>query len=187
MDTYKRLFPNLETGNCYISNLIIDKEYQMILHLGKSLKGMKPPLATLKNVNGKKTDLIYALGGKLIVSDKLKLFLEESKDASYFEFIEIQFENAKMNPYYMLNILELVDAFDWEKSIYELFDELGPKGNKVIRNLIKMEIDTSKTNHRILFNLLHFEGQNIVTINLYHQMVRSGITGLLIDPLVGHK
>lgn len=72
------------------------------------------------------------------------------------------------------------------KSKYELFNELGPKGNKVIKNMIKMEIDESKTNNRKLFTLLNFEGNIIIKIDLVNQMTANGITGILIDPLIGH-
>ncbi|NHN27103.1 hypothetical protein FIA58_015575 [Flavobacterium jejuense] len=187
MSNYKRLYPKLEKGNTYIANLIYDKEFENVLYDGISLKNMKSPNATLKNLSGKSLDFLYALGGKLIVSEKVKLFLEKTYDCSYFEFIEVNFENKKMKPYYVLNILELVDAFDWEKSEYELFEELGPKGNKVIQNIIKMEIDESKTNNRKLFNLLNFEGSIIIHIDLVNQMLNHGITGTLIDPLIGQK
>ncbi|NJM80649.1 MAG: hypothetical protein HC854_15435 [Flavobacterium sp.] len=75
---------------------------------------MKSPKATLKNALGKKLDFLYALGGKLVVSEKVKLFLENTDDSSYFEFIEVKFEDKNIKPYYVLNILELLEAFDWE-------------------------------------------------------------------------
>lgn len=187
MSNYRRLYPNLEKTNTYISNLIYDKEFENVLYNGTSLKDMKAPLATLKNTSGKSSDFLYAIESKLVVSEKVKLFLQETEDSAYFEFIKVHFENKKMKPFYLLNILELVDAFDWEKSTYELFDELGPKGNKVIRNTIKMEIDESKTNNRKLFNLLNFEGNTMIHIDLVNQMINQGITGILIDPLIGQK
>ncbi|NJM80650.1 MAG: hypothetical protein HC854_15440 [Flavobacterium sp.] len=49
-----------------------------------------------------------------------------------------------------------------------------------------MEIDESKTNNRKLFTLLNFEGNIIIKIDLVNQMTANGITGILIDPLIGH-
>jgi hypothetical protein len=187
MSNYRRIYPNLEKNYTYISNLIFDKRFEAILYNGVSLKDMNPPIATLKNINGKVPDFLYSLGGKLIVSEKVKSFLQQLEETVFFEFIVVHFENKKMKPFYVLNILELVDAFDWEKSDYVLFEELGPKGDRVIRNMIKMEIDTSKTNNRKLFNLLHFEGNTFINIDLANQMIEQGITGILIDPLIGHK
>jgi hypothetical protein len=187
MNNYRRLYPKLEKKNTYISKLIYDIEFETILYDGVSLENMKSPKATLKNVSGKSLDFLYALGGKLVVSEKVKLFLQQTKENTYYEFIDVHFENKKMKPFYVLNILELVDGFDWKKSEYELFDELGPKDNKVIRNLIKMEIDDSLTNGRRLFNLLNFEGNTIIHIDLVNQMINHGITGMLIDLLIGQK
>ncbi len=187
MNTYKRLYPLFNQKDCYISNLHFDDNFKDKLYSGVSLKKMKAPVALLKNINGKKLDFLYTLGGKLVISEKVKLFLESTNDSLYFEFINVNFENARMKPYFLLNILELVNAFDWDESDYELFEELGPKGNKVIRKLIKMEINESKTNNRKLFNMLNFEGNTIIHDDLLAQMIDKSITGMITDPLVGHK
>lgn len=187
MSVYKRFYPFLEAGGLYISEINFDPEFEPFLFNGSSLKGMQFPKATVKNATGKAADFLYSYSGKLIVSEKAKQFLEKSDDANYFEFIPIEFSNKKIKPYYLLNILELVDAFDWENSSYELFDELGPKGNKVIRDLIKMQLIESKIKGRKLFSLLNFEGNTIAHIDFVEQMKAEGLTGILIDPLWGHS
>ena len=187
MSVYKRFYPFLEAGGLYISEIKFDPVFEPFLFNGSSLKGMKFPQATVKNATGKAADFLYSYSGKLIVSEKAKKFLETSNDAEYFEFIPIEFTNKKIKPYYLLTILQLVDAFDWELSTYELFDELGPKGNKVIRDLVKMELIDAKINGRKLFSLLNFEGNAIVHIDFVEQMKAGGLTGILIDPLWGHS
>ncbi|MCW3162440.1 imm11 family protein [Chryseobacterium oryctis] len=187
MTDYRRFYAKLEPEELYISEMKFDADFEKKMYLGVSLKGMCNPKATIKNASGEKNDFLYSLGiSKLVVSEKAKSFLEKSEDAHYFEFFDIEFQNKKIPPFFLLNILELVDAFDWERSQYELFEELGPKGNKVIRDLIKMEIDESKTNNRKLFSLLNHEGNTIVHKDFAEEMIDYGLTGILTDPLWGH-
>lgn len=176
----------LGAANVYVADLAYDKAYEGILFDGISLKDMSAPVARLKKVSGLALDFLYARGGKLVVSEHAKAFLQQLEERSFFEFVEVQFKNGKLPSYYVLNILDLVDAFDWERSEYELFDELGPKGNKVIRNLIKMEIDEHKTNKRRLFSMQNYQGNTFMHVDLADEMIAAGITGLLLDPLVGH-
>jgi hypothetical protein len=187
MSSYKLLFPFVDTSNIYISNLVYDNKFRPILYDGVSLLEMTTPVAFLKNLSGKALDILYSPGGKLVVSQKVKVFLERLKENHYFEFIPVKFENKKLPPYFVLNILELVDAFDFKNSKYELFDELEPNGNPVIRDVIKMEIDTSKTKNRMLFSMLNYEGDTFIHTDLANAMIKNGITGLLLDPLIGHK
>jgi hypothetical protein len=186
MSSYKLFFPFVDASNIYISNLVYDNQFKSILYDGVSLLEMTTPVAVLKNLSGNALDILYAPGGKLVVSEKTKTFLESLKESHYFEFIPVKFENKKMHPYFVLNILELVDAFDFKNSKYELFDELGPKGNPVIRDVIKMEIDQSKTKNRMLFSMLNYEGDTFIHTDLANEMIKNGITGLLLDPLRGH-
>lgn len=187
MTSYGRLYADLGKGELYISELRPDPAFRQQLFSGVSLKGMAAPTAVVKNASGKKNDLLYALGmGRPIVSERARSFLERSADAPHFEFFSIAFENKKLPPYLLLNIMQPVDAFDWERSRYELFDGPGPTGNKVIRDLARMEIDASKTNNRQLFVLLGHEGHTIIHQDLTAGMRSAGLTGLLVDPLWGH-
>jgi hypothetical protein len=188
MSSYRKLYPYLEKGNAYISTIVFDERSEDTLYNGVSLIEMTSPIATLKNPGKKMSDFLYSLCGKPIVSNKAKLFLEDTNESGNYEFIKVQFKNKKKKEsYYLLNVLNQVDAFDWETSEYTLFDEPGPKGNKVIDNLIKMNIDESKTDGRQLFNLVGFEGHHIIHTDLVDQMIADGITGILTDPLQGHQ
>lgn len=187
MSKYLRLYPSLESGNAYIGRMIFDPKFETQLHNGVSLMGMNPPQASLKNASKPKSDLLYALGGKLVVSEKLKAFLEMLPEQAHFEFIPVKFDKPKFPNYYVLNILNLLDAFDWERSEYVLFDELGPKGNRVIQNIQRMEIDASKTDNRQLLSMRNHEGNTFITAELAQALLENGISGLQLDPLIGHK
>lgn len=185
MSNYKLFFPFVDKSNIYIADLVYDEKFKDRLYEGVSLQEMQSPLATLKNLSGIPLDILYAPGGKLIVSEKTRTFLQQLAESDFFEFIPVKFENKKMLPYYVLNLLELIDAFDWEKSKYELFEELGPNGDVVIRDVIKMEIDESKTNGRMLFSMLNHEGDTFIHVDLANDMIDNKITGILLDPLTG--
>lgn len=187
MSIFRRLYPKLESGDMYISELNIDADFEGLLFNGKSCKDMFSPLAIVKNEKGNKKDFLYSFSSRLIVSEKAKIFLETSSDASYLEFIPINFHDKKMPKYYLLNILDLVDAFDLNKSIYRFFDELGPKGNKVLMDYEKVEIDIVKTENRKLFSMLYFEGNIIIHQDFFNEIINSGLTGLFVDPLWGHQ
>ena len=186
MSQYLRLFPFLETGNAYIAQLNFTPNSLPILFSGKSFIDLPSPDAKLKNPKKPALDFLYALGGKLVVSEKVKLFLQELAESQYFEFIPVNFDQKKFPNYYVLNLLKVIDAFDWEKSDYKLFDELGPKGNKVINELRRMEIDESKTSGRELFGLLGYEGTTFISKTLAEKMQQANITGMQLIPLVGH-
>ena len=74
-----------------------------------------------------------------------------------------------------MNILELLDAFDWEKSDYDLFNELGPKGNKVIENLRKTVLKDLIIDGRNLFYVKEFQAKIFISETLEADFINAGI------------
>lgn len=186
MSQYKALFAWHEKSNVSIDMIKYDQKYIEKMNLGVSLKGMKNPVAVLKNVKGKFTDFLFSPSVENIVSEKVKDFLEKKEGAINFEFYPVEFNIEKHPSYFFMNILGLVDAFDWEKSDYELYDELGPKGDKVIKVMKRMEIDEAKTAGRRIFVLDRFIGTTYVHESLAKEMQDEGFTGFITEPLRGN-
>lgn len=187
MSNFKTLFAWHEKQNVSIGDITYDSDYIDKMNLGVSLKGMKNPVAVLKNTKGKFTDFLFSPSVENIVSEKVKDFLEKKEGAANFEFYPVDFNIKKHPSYFFMNILGLVDGFDWEKSDYELYDQLGPKGNKMIRNLIRMEIDEAKTAGKRIFLLERFIGTTYVHDSLAKEMQEENITGFKSQPLRGNN
>jgi hypothetical protein len=187
MNNYKQLFPWHEEQNTSIKSITFDPSFISKMNLGFSLKGMQMPVVKLKNTKAAFTDFLFTPSIEIIISEKLKLLLQNHEKEGFLEFYPIEFRDKNSPPYFLLNIVGLVDAFDWEKSEYVLFDELGPLGNKVIRKIIKMEIDNSKTEGRRIFILKNYIGTLFLHQSLADEMIAFGITGYKEKPLIGHK
>lgn len=186
MGNYKALFSWHEDSNVLIKNIKYDSRFEGVLNMGISLKGMNNPVAELENLSGKYTDFLFAPTSEHIVSEKVKTFLEKTEGKENFEFYPVEFKAKDTPSYYLMNILGFVDAFDWEKSDYVLFDELGPKGNKVIRNMNRMEIDEKKTQGKRIFLMEDYIGTTYIHKSLADEMKAAGITGFKAQPLIGN-
>lgn len=186
MGYYKVLFSWYEKSNIHIEDIEYDSLYANKLNQGISLKGMKNPKATLENLTGKYTDFLYTPESEHIVSEKVKAFLEKTEGKENFEFFSVDFNISGQPSYYLMNIIGIIDAFDWEKSDYVLFDELGPKGNKVIHNMNRMEIDENKTEGKRIFLMKDYIGTTYLHQSLADEMNAAGITGFKAQPLIGN-
>lgn len=136
---YKRLLPKSIENHLMIKDFISTESFKEKKLYGKSLKDENQPTIVIKNKSGKLTDFLIGGTTLLIISEKAKVFFEENIEHSRIEFISVKVDNyEKDNKFWILNILERLPCFDWDKSDYILFDELGPKGNKVIRKITNM-------------------------------------------------
>lgn len=186
MSEYLSLFAWHETANARIKSISFDPAYEAKLSLGLSLVGMQPPKATLVNARGHFTDMLFAPSVEHVISERMKDFLLE-REGEHLEIHPVQLggSSKKHAPYFHMNVLQLVDAFDWKRSDYELFPELGPKGDKIIRVLKRMEIDPEKTRGRRLFGMEHYVGTTFVHASLAEEMLAAGFTGFRAQPLRG--
>jgi hypothetical protein len=147
------------------------------MYSGISLKSEERPTIDIKDSTKRPPDFLSGLGTSLpIVSESVRDFLSNTDESEYFEFIELVLNNYdKEERYFILNILEVLDAFDWEKSDYDLFDELGPQGNKVISILRKTVLESSKTQGRNLFYLKDFPAKLFISEQLEQAFHKAGI------------
>lgn len=189
MSNYKILTSWHEEDNVAIKAIDFDDNYQDRLNKGVSLKSMQNPVATLKKLKGNYTDFLFSPSVELIVSERVKTLLEEEEGNENFEFYPVSFSTKSAIPfsYYMLNMIGVTDAFDWEKSDYKLFDQLGPRGNKVIRELYRMEIDPDKTQGRNIFIMENYTGTIFIHEFIISLMEAKGLTGFKALPLRGHN
>lgn len=174
---YKELLPwndgeVLEFDRFECSATFDDKMYS-----GISLKSEDPPKIYIKDPEKRAPDFLSGLGSSVpIVSVKVRDFLMSTQEARYLEFIEaVLFNYNKHHSYYILNILEVLDAFDWEKSDYDIFDELGPQGNKVISVLRTTVLNPIKLHNRNLFYVKEFPSKIFISEQLEAEMKEAGI------------
>jgi len=174
---YKELIPSADEILLEFIEFECTKSFDNKQYLGKSMQSEESPRVYIKDPDGRPPDFLSGIGSVLpIVSVKVKEFLLGTEDAIYFEFIRatvLDYENEI--EYYILNILEVLDAFDWEQSDYDLFDEPGPKGNKVIEDLRKTVLIEEKVRGRNLFYVKEFPSKVFISEKLEDQFLKAGI------------
>jgi hypothetical protein len=175
--TYKEFLPWVDEMALEFIEFECTESLDNKLYSGKSLKDEEPPKIYIKDPAGRPPDFLSGIGTSLpIVSVKVKEFLQGTEDVKHFEFIQTTIlDYEKDIEYYILNILDVIDAFDWEQSDYDLFDEPGPKGNKVIEELRKTVLIEEKIKGRNLFYVKDFPSKVFISEKLEAQFVKAGI------------
>lgn len=174
--TYKELLPWNDETVLEFSRFDCSPSFDARMYSGVSLKSEPTPKIYITDSEKRTPDFLSGRGtSKPIVIEDVMKFLLTSKDAEYFEFIKLQLVNYDKDiSYYLLNVLEILDAFDWEKSDYDLFDDLEPGEEKLIRRLRKTVVNPTKTNGRNLFYLKDFPSKLFISEQLEKELVDAG-------------
>ncbi|WP_299460869.1 DUF1629 domain-containing protein [uncultured Microscilla sp.] len=126
---------------------------------GVSLLNEAPPKAFLKNKKGVKADALVGASTFLVISERFKTLFENFQDdIQFIEFIPLRLENLKSNEksekYYLLNILNNIECFDWEKSSYTRYPkDIFPDQQHLIRKVDKLVIDHKPIKERNIFRV----------------------------------
>lgn len=143
------------------------------------------PIAQLAKDKNAFNDLIISPLPQLIVSERLKGFLNSLRDATYFQFIPLAFKGKKAPSYFILHCLDLVDAFDWDRSKYQLFVPDAKGDERTIRRLELMVIDEKRAGARKLFTMPDHTAYQFVEKKFGEQLIAEGFTGIRLLPLKG--
>lgn len=147
------------------------------LYSGTSLLGEESPKFYLRDPSGRAPDFLGGIGTVVpVVSAKVKEFLAGTEDAKYFEFLRADVRGCDGElEYYVLNLLQVLDAFDWERSEYDLFPDPGPKGNKVIEDLRKTVLKEDAVAGRNFFYVKEFSSKMFISSALEAALTSAGI------------
>lgn len=120
----------------------------------------------------KKKPDVYTIGNtEFYVNDKFKDFcIENNKSDNNIEFLKIEIENKN---YYLLNLLNNIECFDWEKSEYTTYS------NKyIINEVTKLVIDENKLGNRKMFRMKEYKFEIFVVDSLKIEMEKTGFSGI---------
>ena len=105
------------------------------------------------------------------------------KDATYFQFIPLAFKGKKAPSYFILHCLDLVDAFDWDRSKYQLFVPDAKGDERTIRRFELMVIDEKRVGARKLFTMPDYTANQLVEKKFSEQLIAEGFTVTQLLPL----
>lgn len=139
---------------------------------GKSLIGQLPGIE-LEIISDYEPADYFSAGPLFIVSDRLRTVFEAVNAAVEYHPVTLLNQPGLRNgpEYFFANLLEKVDCFDFEKSVYSLD---GP----FIDKIEKLAIDESKAVGKELFRLANsYDDITLVSQDLADSVTSAGLTG----------
>ncbi|UUC46555.1 Imm43 family immunity protein [Flavobacterium cerinum] len=161
----------------YILKSVVDDEDYLAEKVNVSEKGMhklsisgvslkdKELKIELKKNKGNVRNVISNLYGIPIISELISDVLL-SNCPNEIELFEVKIDMKIESKFYFLNILDNVDAIDFEKSIYV---EIMPE-TKVLSEITKLVLNNSKVQSRHIFRLKHFRDEIVVSEDLKNRL-----------------
>ena len=128
------------------------------------------------NYNDEKLLVDFYDPGVPIVSERLKNLLEQQFEKELFEFCGINvFKSADPanQKYYAFNILENMDCFDKENSVYNTFE-----GSTVINSIAKLVLKEEMLSRRNIFRITPIRTAIFVNQKFKQAIEENNITGL---------
>lgn len=117
-----------------------------------------------------------------IVSERLAdIFKSYTK--SELEFYEVSMNRKNIGKYYFINILNMIDAIDYENSVYE---EYLP-GSKVFRGIEKLLLYDKSINHLNIFRLTGFNLRIVISEQIKNEISKLNIDEIEIIPVNEYK
>lgn len=145
-------------GHLYYKNISgINKEAEKLEFEGIFIENIGDPVITFRSKSAKLTDYIMGIGWFPIVSTRFKEILSALPDSEYIQFIKCHSNYSKpTEEFWIMNILDLVDCFDWEKSDYTKHAKYSNPNEFWPDDITRVELIDEKTNGRNIFRVLDF-------------------------------
>lgn len=122
------------------------------------------------------TDYLANDLGWFIVSEKLKDAIGKL-NVNGIQYLPVKIVDLKSraypNEYYVVNVIEVVDAINLKESVYDVFDFEGEK----MYSVIKYAVTKSKINNKDLFKLKGHEIPMFISEKLKNAIEERNITG----------
>lgn len=133
----------------------------------------------LKNVSKRFPDLMGTGSSEYFITDKFKDLILSMESPENIHFIHGVF-TRKPKEYWLMNLLNNVECFDWENSEYTIYDE-ARVGRKAINEIEKLAIKEEKVNGRNIFQIAEYPFSIYISQKLKDAMEEHGITGYALD------
>jgi len=127
---------------------VFDQSVLDILNDGVSIKNRNLDI-TFPRSRGKLSNVLDGIFDFTVVSHIILDVLIKNCDVSEFEYFPVKIERKTDLNYYSINILNNIDAFDFEKSEWESYTKEIP----VLKSISKLVLKDDKIKNRHLFRL----------------------------------
>lgn len=177
----KRLLSRSHEGSLLIKKFEITESFRKKQYSDQSLSEEEAPVVHIKNKRGKSTDFLVGDTVLLVISEKAKVFFEANIEHSNIEFLPVDMQNygGKGN-FWVMNVLEVIDCFDWDNSEYTLFDEPAPDGSKAIDEFMKVVLREQPIGEREIFYTDQFPVELFISPSLEEKLLASDLVGYRI-------
>lgn len=149
MNKYNRIYSQI--GDVYIKELVKSNFFFENCDNGISLIN-EPTPEVVFNKSSIKELPDYMEGNLLpVVTEKVKKILSSLPDSRYFEFIALK--SNTLEKVWLVNLLENIKCFDWEKSEYSTFPETDGINFDMPDRITKLSLKTEVIGNRNLFRM----------------------------------
>lgn len=146
---------------------------------GVPLKNVFPTTTIILKSKPKPPDFL-TLGSVAVVSDRLRIFLQQERvSAEFIDINVIQKGEPLEQRYYFANFLDVISCFDFDRSI---FQEYPPEAGGGILNIDELYLDEEKIGNCRLF-VLDECLLTLVREDLADALEQGQFTGISLKPL----
>jgi len=158
MSNFIRIQSYHTNGHLYYTDIDnIDNDAEKLVFSGVAIDNIGDPTLKFRSKNAKVTDYIMGIGRFPIVSTRFKDIVSSLPDSKYIQFIPCKSNYAKQKEeFWIMNVLELVDCFDWEKSEYIKKPRHINPNEFWADDVTRVEMIDEKTNGRNIFRVRNF-------------------------------
>jgi hypothetical protein len=178
---YRMVTGNIDASQIEVYDQMYTEEINDNSHKGKTFDLTKMPKLFYKPADGVKSDLVRGAVSFPVVSKKLREIIEVSGDENViFHKVELLgLGNDEIDvdkSYSFMNILNPVDCFDFEKSIYKPMEGFP----KIATNIDKIVLDETKIDGRKIFRIIQSPGIIFIAKEIKTEIEDSNLIGILI-------
>ena len=170
MEEYCRMQIYVGNEHAYISGIALPEEEKDKLIEGRLIDKTIQINAIIKNKTKQFPDLMGDSNIKLIVSEKFKQLLGFFIKSNEIQFLPIQMINEK---YWLLNVLNNIKCFNWEKSTYTTFNN-----TKVLDEITNLVFDRQSLSGINIFRMKEEPFNLFIKKPLHDAIIENKLTGV---------
>lgn len=158
MSNFIRIQSYHTDGHLYYTDVTgINQDAEKLEFEGTLIENIGDPTIKFKSKTAKLTDYVMGIGRFPIVSTRFQNLLSALPDSHYLQFIKCKSNYSKQTEdFWILNILDLVDCFDWEKSDYVKRTKHINPNEFWPDDITNLEMIDQKIHGRNIFRMLDF-------------------------------
>jgi len=174
---YYNLIPKLGEGPTAMAHVVstgIEREIIYKLMDGEKIHDIDMSKAKIKNITKKFPDVIGTGSSEYFVTNAFKRVIEGLESAENMHFIAVTLVDKQ---YWLLNILNNIECFDFENSEYSVRE-----GNpRIIRDIKTMALMESRINGRHIFRVAEKPVYIFISQTLKDAIEANNLTGIEYD------